>query len=99
MKPARALVIPPQADLADALAAGLIERHAASLPDLSTVTVLVPGTTAIPHLRRCLARCAGRGLLGPRIQTLAQFAQERGSGAALPAAECRLNLVEALRRH
>jgi ATP-dependent helicase/nuclease subunit B len=60
----------------------------------------MPAPAAIPHLRGCLARHAGRGLLGPRITTLAGFAASRAPAPPpLSELECRLLLTEALRRH
>ncbi|MGH8705311.1 MAG: hypothetical protein ACREUO_07835, partial [Burkholderiales bacterium] len=50
-------------------------------------------------MRRRLAHHAGRGLLGPRILTLAAFAAEHvPAEPALPALECRLLLTEGLRK-
>lgn len=92
--------LPPQADLAERLAQALLARHRAALPDLSQITVLLPGAGALPALRRQLGQQAGAALLGPRILTLQQFAAERGGGPLpLAPAECRLILVEALRRY
>ncbi|MFI4982136.1 MAG: DNA helicase, partial [Nevskiales bacterium] len=100
MNTARALLLPPQADLAERLAQAILARHRAALPDLSRVTVLLPVSGAVPQLRRYLAAQTGAALLGPRILTLQQFAAERGSGpVAMAPAECRLILVEALRRY
>lgn len=100
MNTARALLLPPQADLAERLAQAILARHRAALPDLSRVTVLLPASGAVPQLRRQLSAQTGSVLLGPRILTLQQFAAERGSGPlAMAPAECRLILVEALRRY
>jgi ATP-dependent helicase/nuclease subunit B len=97
---ARALLLPPQADLAEALAQAILARHRAGLPDLSRLTILLPAAGAAPALRRQLGLQAGTPLLGPRLLTLQQFAAERGGGPlALSAAECRLILVEALRQY
>lgn len=94
------ILLPPGADLADAAARELVARRRERLPDLSDLTLLLPSLAAGSHLRRCLAQHAGRGLLGPHIQTLAGFAAERGGGEPpLPALECRLLLTEALRRY
>ena len=96
---ARIQLVPAQADLAAAVAAAVLAQHASRLPDLTHVTLLVPATAAVASLRRALLRQAGRGLLGPHIQTLASFARARGPAVAqIPSAECRLILVEALRR-
>ena len=100
MSTARALLLPPQANLAERLAQAILARHRAELPDLSRVTVLLPVSGAVPQLRRHLAAQTGAALLGPRLLTLQQFAAERGSGpVAMAPAECRLILVEALRRY
>ncbi|MDB5973347.1 MAG: helicase/exodeoxyribonuclease subunit, partial [Nevskia sp.] len=100
MNTARALLLPPQADLAERLAQAILARHRADLPDLSRVTVLLPVSGAVTQLRRHLAAQTGAALLGPRLLTLQQFAAERGSGpVAVAPAECRLILVEALRRY
>jgi ATP-dependent helicase/nuclease subunit B len=103
MSSARALLLPPQADLAAHLAQAILARHRAGLPDLSRLTVLLPNAGAAPALRRQLGaqfeRQGGGALLGPRLHTLQQFAAERGRGPLpVPAAECRLILVEALRQ-
>ena len=99
-KAAPLLLLPPGADLADAFAQNLIGRHRARLPDLSALTLVVPAAPAVAHLRRRLAHHAGRGLLGPRIVTLAGFAEAGAAGEPpLAALECKLILVEALRRH
>ncbi len=96
----RALLVPPQADPAARLAQAILARHRTALPDLSRVTVLLPSAGAAALLRRRLAEQAGSALLGPRILTLKQFAAERGGGPLpLAPAECRLILVEALRRY
>lgn len=96
----RAHLAPPGADLADACARALVERHRAALPDLSGLVVLLPAAPAAAHLQRCLARHAGRGLLGPQVRTLAGFADARASGPPpLTPLECRLLLTEALSRY
>jgi ATP-dependent helicase/nuclease subunit B len=93
-------LVPPQSDFAAVLAAAVIQGHRNALPDLSGLTILVPTAGAIPALRRQIARLAGGALLGPQICTLQQFAAEHGSARSpLGAAECRLVLVDALRRH
>ncbi|MCI0749165.1 MAG: PD-(D/E)XK nuclease family protein, partial [Nevskiales bacterium] len=98
--PTPVFLLPPSVDLLDWGAGQLLERHAPQLPDLSTVTVLVPALPIVQPLRRELARRAGRGLLGPHILTLAGFANARASdGAPLGMLECRLHLAEALSRH
>src|SRR5690349_21578861 len=95
----RLILLPPGADLADEFARDLTVRLRAQLPDLAAVTI-VAGVAAIPHLRRRLAHHAGRGLLGPRLTTLAGFAAQHVPEApALSALECRLLLTDALRRY
>ncbi|MBV8063426.1 MAG: PD-(D/E)XK nuclease family protein, partial [Nevskia sp.] len=96
----RALFLPPQADLAERLAQAILARHHDGLPDLSRLTVLLPAAGAAPALRRQLGLQAGGPLLGPRLLSLQQFAAERGGGPLpVPAAECRLILVAALRKY
>jgi ATP-dependent helicase/nuclease subunit B len=95
----RAILLPPGADLADAFASDLFDRSRPQLPDLAAVTVAVPAPAAIPHLRRRLAHHAQRGLLGPRIHTLAGLAAQQPGAPPLSALECRLLLTEALRRY
>ncbi len=95
----RALLVPPQADLALRLAQAIAAQRRELLPDLSRCTILLPAAGAAASLRRCLFEAAG-ATLGPQLQTLPQFAAARGSGPApMPAAECRLILVEALRKY
>jgi ATP-dependent helicase/nuclease subunit B len=68
------IAVPYAGDPLAALAARLIERHAAELPDLSQAVVLLPGLHAAARLRRLLleqARAQGHAaLLGPNIDTL-----------------------------
>ncbi|MBL6749891.1 MAG: PD-(D/E)XK nuclease family protein [Nevskia sp.] len=100
MNARRAILVPAQADLAGQLSGRIVERHRAALPDLAGVSVLVPAAAAAAPLRRRLAAAAGGAMLSPRILTLPQFAAERGAAAApLPAMECRLILVDALRKY
>lgn len=94
----RLILLPPGADLADAFAQDLVDRHRAQLPDLAGVTVVLPAPAAAAHLRRRLAHHAGRGLLGPRIHTLASLAAEHLAEPPRSALECRLLLTEALRQ-
>lgn len=96
---ARLLIVPPQADLIAWAAERLVERHRQDLPDLGNVRLLIPSASLAAPLRQRLGAQAGGSLLGPQIQTLAQFAAECGSAPpALSATECRLILVSALRR-
>jgi ATP-dependent helicase/nuclease subunit B len=96
----RLILLPPAADLADAFARDLVARHRAQLPDLTAVTVVAQAAAPVPGLRRRLAHHAGRGLLGPRVTTLAGLAALHAEGPPpLSALECRLLLTGALRRH
>ena len=94
----RLILLPPGADLADAFAQDLVDRHRAQLPDLAGLTVVLPAPAAAAHLRRRLAHHAGRGLLGPRLHTLASLAAEHLAEPSRSALECRLLLTEALRQ-
>jgi ATP-dependent helicase/nuclease subunit B len=94
----RLILLPSGADLADAFAQDLVERCRAQLPDLTGVTVVLPAPAAAAHLRRRLARHAGRGLLGPHIHTLASLATQHLTEPPRSALECRLLLTEALRQ-
>ncbi|MGQ0586773.1 MAG: hypothetical protein ACT4PK_06185, partial [Gammaproteobacteria bacterium] len=95
----RLILLPTGADLADAFAQDLVSRHRDRLPDLAGTTIVVPAAGMVPYLRRRLAHHAGRGLLGPRILTLATFAAEHvATEPALPVLECRLLLTHALRK-
>jgi ATP-dependent helicase/nuclease subunit B len=93
-------LLPPQADFIDWAAERLIDAHRRELPDLSSVRLLVPGASASPELRQRLAIHSRGVLLGPRIQTLAQFADEFACDLPpLTGTECQLLLVSALRRY
>jgi ATP-dependent helicase/nuclease subunit B len=95
----RLILLPPGADLADAFAQDLIGRRRGQLPDLAAATVVVPAPAAGAHLRRRLAHHAGRGLLGPRVVSLAGLAALHVPDTPpLSALECRLLLTEALRK-
>lgn len=67
-------MIPYPGDPLAELAARLVERHAADLPDLSRVVVLLPELHAAARLRRLLLEQARthrhQALLGPHIDTL-----------------------------
>ncbi|MDR3416155.1 MAG: PD-(D/E)XK nuclease family protein [Nevskia sp.] len=100
MNSARARIVPPHSELAAVLARAIVAGHGAALPDLSRIIVLLPAAGAAPALRRCLSAAAGTALLGPQILSLQQFAQTCGEGPLpVPPAECRLILVEALRKY
>jgi ATP-dependent helicase/nuclease subunit B len=68
------ITVPYAGDPLAALAACLVERHAADLPDLSGAVVLLPGLHAAARLRRLLleqARAYNQSaLLGPPVDTL-----------------------------
>ena len=89
-------LIPPGADLPDAVARALLARHAAQLPDLSRITVGVASPALASALLRALLRGAGGALLAPRIVV--------DLGGLAPAADaagplaCRLRLAEAVAR-
>jgi ATP-dependent helicase/nuclease subunit B len=99
-EPASVTLVPAAGDLIDIAAAGMVQRYRSQLPDLSALTILVPQLRCLPALRARLSYHAAGALLGPRICTLQQFAAERGdAGLPLPASECRLILLQALRRY
>jgi ATP-dependent helicase/nuclease subunit B len=98
-------VIPYAQDPLGALADTLLSVHQSGLPDLDRITILLPDLAAAPRLRRkLLERAQTKGataLLGPRIQTLRDWAL-----AYLPPdirigdpQQQRLILVEALQAH
>lgn len=91
-------LLAPGADLVDEFARALIERERASLPDLTRCWILLPSIGDADRLALRLAHHAGRGLLGPRVSTLASFAAQQPGPSPLSALECRLLLTEALRR-
>lgn len=96
----RLTLLPPHADLIGWAAARLVERHRHELPDLAAVRLLVPSSACAAPLRQRLCAEARGSLLGPQIQTLAQFAAEFGHASPpLSATDCRLILVAALRRY
>lgn len=99
-------MVPYNGDPLSELAARLVERHAAELPDLSRVVVLLPHAHAGARLRRLLlakARSLGQqALLGPHIDTLSRWV-ERTVPDRRPVLRNELRreliLVEALREH
>ncbi len=71
------------AALPRAVARHLLDRHAAALPDLSGLTVLVPNHRAGQDLARVLAQAAGRvALIPPRITPLKAWAESVADGPA-----------------
>lgn len=101
----RALFVPAHEDPLRALAQRICAEHAASLPDLSHVHVVIPDSPITPALRRELLRAAGEhghaALLAPRVETLRTLAarqcqtQRREVGGY----ERELLLAEALANH
>ena len=68
-------------DILSTLAKLVISSNRNSLPDLSSVVILLPGLECAARLRRLLLEVAGRegfpALLGPRIQTLRGWLAQR----------------------
>ncbi len=94
---ARVHLVAPGADLLDLAAERIVTQHQALLPDLSSLTLLLPAMGAAPRLRRLLAAHAGRGLLGPTLATLPRFAQSQAPPkTAWTALDCRLRLTSVL---
>jgi ATP-dependent helicase/nuclease subunit B len=96
--------IPPAADALAVLAERLLADHAARLPLLDGVVVLLPEREAAPRLRRLLlegAAAAGhQALLGPRILALSDWLGEWPLQRRVISDHSReLMLVEALRDH
>lgn len=89
----------------DALATAVLERCAdqAASGDLSHIVVLVPALPIAAELRNALHRAAGRPLLLPRFDTLAQWVENSGVnyvdeiGDPLPESQRLVLLHEALR--
>jgi len=72
------------ATLLQRAAALIVDRHRALLPDLSSVTVLVPVLHAAPELGRALRQCTGMpALLLPDITTPGALAASRPVQAAV----------------
>ncbi|TXH05331.1 MAG: PD-(D/E)XK nuclease family protein [Nevskiaceae bacterium] len=93
------VLLPPQLDPLDWAVRSLLQAHRTQLPDLASVTLILPGPAQAQRLRRLLAQHTGRVLLGPEITTLSGFAARGRSGGTLPALECELLLANALRQH
>ncbi len=91
-------LIPAHADALAWAAETLAQTYRSQLPDLSSLTLLLPAAAQIPRLRRQLTQHCGP-ILGPRISTLAGFAAQAKSTSTLSALDCQLILAEALREH
>lgn len=91
-------LIPAHADVLAWAAATLAQTHRPQLPDLSSLTLLLPAAAQIPRLRRQLTQHCGP-ILGPNITTLGGFAAQAKSTSTLSALDCKLILTEALRAH
>lgn len=94
----------PAADALAVLAERLLADHAARLPLLDGIVVLLPDPAAAPRLRRLLlegAAAAGHtALLGPRILSLAEWLGSIAPDRPVISDHGReLMLVEALREH
>ena len=99
-------VVPPSEDPCAILAARIVARHRAQLPDLTGAVVLLPGHAGAARLRECLiAEAAGHGfeaLLGPIASTMRDWVLQRtrADDRGVPGEHAReLILVEALHRH
>ena len=89
--------------LPHAVARTLLDQHAASLPDLSGLTVLVPNHRAGQDFARVLAQCAGRFayllvLIPPRITPLKSWADQASGDRGEPQARRLARLHGVLRR-
>jgi ATP-dependent helicase/nuclease subunit B len=89
----------PRADLAAASARHLVDRHRASLPDLSDLTVVLPSLAPGGAFARALISAAsGPALLLPRITTLRELAEQQPvTGPRLADAQRELVLYGVLR--
>lgn len=96
MPAAPAILVPPDADLLDAAAAGVIAQSRAALPDLSHLHLLLPSAAALRPLRLRLVHHAGGALLGPQLATLPMFAARGLPARPLSALDCRLLLAREL---
>ena len=85
--------------LPHAVARALLDQHAASLPDLSGLTVLVPNHRAGQDFARVLAQCAGLPvLIPPRITPLKSWADQASDDRGEPQARRLARLHGVLRR-
>lgn len=94
----RLALIPAHADVLAWAAETLAQTYRSQLPDLSSLTLLLPAAAQIQRLRRQLTQHCGP-ILGPNISTLAGFAAQAKSTSTLSALDCKLILTEALREH
>lgn len=96
--------VPYHQDPLAELAQLVLTQHRPQLPDLSTVSILIPDPAAASSLRRQLVQQAAAlnhaALLGPRILTLRQWANDYAPQVPRCHEQARrLLLVEALRDH
>ena len=98
--------MPYHYDPVESLCQRLIQQFESQLPDLSSVSILMPDTHAASRLRKRLTHQANEigvtALLGPKIQTLSQFIEStslENTSNVIPAATRELMLVEALRNY
>lgn len=94
----RLALVPAHADALAWAAGTLAQAYRSKLPDLSSLTLLLPAAAQIPRLRRQLTQHCGP-ILGPGITTLAGFAAQAKSTSTLSALDCKLILTEALRTY
>lgn len=94
----RLALLPAHADVLAWAAETLAQTCRPQLPDLSSLTLLLPAAAQIPRLRQQLTRHCGP-ILGPNITTLAGFAAQAKSASTLSSLDCKLILAEALRAH
>lgn len=94
----RLALLPAHADILAWAAETLAQTYRSQLPDLSSLTLILPAAAQIPRLRRQLTQHCGP-ILGPNITTLAGFAAKAKSASTLSALDCKLILAEALRAH
>lgn len=97
--PPQLALLPEHADVFGWAARTLLESYQDQLPDLSTLTLILPTPAASAQLRRSLLQHADRPLLGPTITTLSGFAQRGAVSLPLSALDCRLLLTELLAQH
>jgi ATP-dependent helicase/nuclease subunit B len=87
----------PRARLLDGAVDGVLAAHAAQLPDLDGVAVVVPAAALCSEFARRLALRHGGGLIPPRSATLRSFAASAAGDAPRTAASAReLSLYAAL---
>lgn len=93
---ARAILLPPAANLAEESAQLILARHARLAPDFSQLTLITPTAALFGPLRAALLRLAGGAMLAPRLTTLRELATPQGAVQSRLA--CVLRLAEALGR-